>query len=1011
MPRDLFRGLLLFILTSIVDLSANTYTVSQTGDSGPGSLRQAIQDANSHAGADQIVFNIPGSGAHTIQPLSPLPEITDAVTIDGYTQPGASPSTNTVNLGSNAVLKIEIDGSKAGADVDGLVLSSGPSTVRGLAINRFGTGGTMGCAIRIPAGTGYLIEGNYLGTDITGTTACGNRTRGIMLMTENSTIRNNVISGNFERGIFLAGENACHNYICGNWIGVEATGTRPLANEQGIEIQRGGFNTIGGAAQSEKNIISGNFLAGITIAGTIDSDAPGNIVLGNHIGIDATGSIALGNGGPGIEIYHASNTRIGHNAELASANIICANQTAGIQLSGDGTQHTEIWANFIGADSTGAIQLGNQGPGVLAENGASENKIFYTIIKYNAGDGIRISGPTTMHNEFWRGRITGNGGAGILLENGGNDHMPAPQIVQADKDHVAGTAKPNSLIQIYSDAGDEGGYWQGWTFADADGNFNWKGEVTGPNVTVLATDTTLSNTSKFSLPAEPGINPVLLVTTTLESGPGSLRQALNLASGTPGDDIIRFDIPISDSGYDANHGVWVITPSFTINMPNGVTLDGLIHLAGRDSVPSIEIDGSILGRAGMTGFVLNDRDVLRGLIINRCAYGVWITGKDAAVEYCYIGTDPMGTIARSNEIDGVLLINGASGVEIRHNLISGNHSSGVRISGSSTGGNRIYHNRIGVNVSSTRALANYIQGVCIHAGGHDNLIEYNLISGNLSSGIYLADSGTVKNIIRANLIGTDASGTDPLGNGLHGVALYQGPCQNTIGPDNVIAFNSQAGVLIDGVQRPGSTLGNTITGNSIHSNATTGILNRNGGNTELPPPVVQAVAKLQVRGTASPGQRIEIFCDAGDQGHTCMGWTTADPAGQFSLNMTSRPLWANITATATDAQGNTSMFSAPLTTDVDAAPEQAPRHYRLEQNFPNPFNHTTSINCFLPEAASVSLDVINLRGEKIASLFDGKCLAGPLQIRWDATGLASGIYLLRLKAGQQLLIRKALLTK
>ena len=80
---------------------AATFTVINTNDSGAGSLRQAILDANANPGTDLIEFNIPGTGPHTIQPISTLPTITDRVVIDGHTQPEASPNTNGPGLGLN----------------------------------------------------------------------------------------------------------------------------------------------------------------------------------------------------------------------------------------------------------------------------------------------------------------------------------------------------------------------------------------------------------------------------------------------------------------------------------------------------------------------------------------------------------------------------------------------------------------------------------------------------------------------------------------------------------------------------------------------------------------------------------------------------------------------------------------------------------------------------------------------------------------------------------------------
>jgi hypothetical protein len=151
-------------------LAPSTFTVVNIDDNGPGSLRQAILDANANIGVlDTICFNIPGSGVHTITPLSPLPALTDTagVVIDGYTQPGSSP--NTLADGDNAVLRIELNGSSAGASADGLVITGGSTTVRGLVINGFREYGIL-----LQSSGGNVIEGNFIGTDATGTSALGN---------------------------------------------------------------------------------------------------------------------------------------------------------------------------------------------------------------------------------------------------------------------------------------------------------------------------------------------------------------------------------------------------------------------------------------------------------------------------------------------------------------------------------------------------------------------------------------------------------------------------------------------------------------------------------------------------------------------------------------------------------------------------------------------------------------------------------------------------------------------
>jgi len=138
-------------------LAAATLTVTNTNDSGAGSLRQAILDANATPGADTIVFDIPGPGVHTITPATPFDQITEAVTIDGYTQPGSSP--NTDPLGTNAVLLIELDGTLTGNASIGLNLGAGASTVQGLVVNRWGIG------INTAGAGGNVVRGCFLGTD------------------------------------------------------------------------------------------------------------------------------------------------------------------------------------------------------------------------------------------------------------------------------------------------------------------------------------------------------------------------------------------------------------------------------------------------------------------------------------------------------------------------------------------------------------------------------------------------------------------------------------------------------------------------------------------------------------------------------------------------------------------------------------------------------------------------------------------------------------------------------
>ena len=169
----------LLALCLVGGAAADTFTVTNTNDSGAGSLRMAITDANAQPNIDldvpdRIAFAIPGAGVHTITLNSALPSITDPLEINGYTQSGASE--NTLSVGDNAVLLIELNGANVGGTAIGLDLVAGRSIVRGLVINRFGTapGSFSGSGgIRI-ASDDNVVAGNFFGCNPTGETALAN---------------------------------------------------------------------------------------------------------------------------------------------------------------------------------------------------------------------------------------------------------------------------------------------------------------------------------------------------------------------------------------------------------------------------------------------------------------------------------------------------------------------------------------------------------------------------------------------------------------------------------------------------------------------------------------------------------------------------------------------------------------------------------------------------------------------------------------------------------------------
>ncbi|MFN8473810.1 MAG: CSLREA domain-containing protein [Anaerolineae bacterium] len=186
------------------------------------------------------------------------------------------------------------------------------------------------------------------------------------------------------------------------------------------------------------------------------------------------------------------------------------------------------------------------------------------------------------------------------------------------------------------------------------------------------------------------------------------------------------------------------------------------------------------------------------------------------------------------------------------------------------------------------------------------------------SGLHIEGSSATGNHIQGNFIGTDASGTLPMGNctppvSCAGVWVKDGAHDNVIGPDNLIAFNGQ-GVWVTGT----GTRGNSIMRNRIYGNTVRGIWLTDEGNDLRGAPTL-AQSWPQVTGTACSGCVVEVFSDNGDQGRVFEGWTTADIAGQWSFTPPSALSGPHLTATNTDSAGNTSEFAAPIVLVVPTA--------------------------------------------------------------------------------------------
>ena len=408
-------------------LLLSTFLVTNTQDSGTGSLRQAILDANANPGLNTIDFSIGGGGVQTIQPTSALPQITNPVVIDATTQPGF-----------NGHPLIVLNGSQAGVGVDGLTISAGQSTVEGLVINGFqNTGYSQGDGIVLITNGGNWIAGNYIGTDVTGTIAVRNGGQGVFIGSgsDNNTIggitagARNLISGNnaenFSGGIFCSGTN---NLIEGNYIGTDITGTATLGNWSGVYIQ-GNNNTVGGTMAVARNLISGNRGDGITIRGN------NNLILGNYLGTDVSGSVALGNSASGVGIEVGTGNAVG-GTTASARNLISANLYSGVFLNGDSNL---VQGNYIGTDVNGTAALGNRFAGVAFNNG-NYNLIGGTVadagnlISGNEQDGVWIL--SSRGNRLQHNYIGTDVSGTASLPNGTN----GVDLEAANDNFVGGTA-------------------------------------------------------------------------------------------------------------------------------------------------------------------------------------------------------------------------------------------------------------------------------------------------------------------------------------------------------------------------------------------------------------------------------------------------------------------------------------------------------------------------------------------------------------------------------------------
>ncbi|MEN3336266.1 MAG: hypothetical protein V7641_5631 [Blastocatellia bacterium] len=680
---------------------------------------------------------------------------------------------------------------------------------------------------------------------------------------------------------------------------IELNGAGAGAGANGLTLQTVSSVTVRGLVL---NLFSGN---GISITG-----GDGNFIEGNFIGMDAVGAMALPNGLNGVRVQASTNNTIG-GATTAASNLISGNTGAGVLLISSGAIGNQIQGNLIGPDINGLADEGNGTSGVQLD-GATNNTIGGTtagarniISGNNGGILIRLSSSSNMvRGNFIGTDVTGNNALGndndgVLVQDSTNNTIGGT---------VAGTSN------VLSGNGSNGLEITGGSNNAVQNNF-------------IGTDRTgtaaLANTLN-GVAVGSSTNNTIGGTRNLISGNGA--SGIVLATSANGNNIqgnfIGMDIDAAGPIANTGSGITVFDSS------------------------NVTITGNIISGNGSDGVHLENT-----------APG----GQNNAVRGNIIGTDSIGTTAVPNAGNGVGIVNmpgntiGGTTVADR-NLISGNGAGGVGISGDAGTNNTVTGNFIGTDVNGTAALANSGSGVSISTGPN-NIVggtvagSGNLLSGNLSSGVFIQD-GAAGTLVQGNLIGTNAAGTAGVPNAT-GVVCTNGATGVTVGgttagAGNTIAFNTFFGVFVNSA----TAHSNAILGNSIFSNGSLGIglsddavTPNDGCDIDTGPndlqnfPLITAIipggmptVQGTLNSTASTTFRLEFFknttCDASGngQGKTFIGSTNVATDGTcnaaFNVMLPVALMTGDVvTATATDSANNTSEFSpcftAPAATNAD----------------------------------------------------------------------------------------------
>ncbi|MFN5274332.1 MAG: beta strand repeat-containing protein [Planctomycetota bacterium] len=715
--------------------------------------------------------------------------------------------------------------------------------------------------------TSGVIAGNIIGLTSNATAVLGNQAQGILIESGATSTRigtngdgysdvaeRNYISGNVAGGIWIKDSGTQSHVIAGNYIGTDQWGQLDRGNTGfGVQVSLGVTNTIIGTNgtndaynANESNVISGNSTSGVVITGVATNS---NAIAGNYIGLRAGGRLALANDLSGIMVSSgAMFNRIGTDGngiyDTLERNVISGNNSSGVEINGVGTSENNVAGNFIGTDSTGLLDRGNNAHGVHITDSQGVS-VSGNIISGNNGHGVlsqddsgtilqsnyvgldvtgnnplgnssrgifleRTSNATVGGNATGSGNtIAANLGVGLFVDGGSNNWIAGNLI---GTNASGNSARPNLVgIQLSNGAS----YNRIGSNGDGTLDLNERNIISGnrENGVVITGGTSVGNSiagNRIGTDIS-GTNALANELSGIYNA-GSLTQigsnrhdydysgtALrNLVSGNLQSGIVSVG---NASSYDETYSVWIAHNDFGLNasgnglLPNGQNgvriIDGSIA-----QVRSNVISGN--NSAGLFGANLTTRIMATG---NR------------------IGTDSNGMIDYGNNSAGVRIEN-VPYARLDSNIISGNSGSGVEIIGASHQ-SWLSGNRIGVNATGTEALPNDQNGVLLSGTEYTQIGAFNqqdaiywgnTISGNKGSGIQAIDLGMAP-FIGWNAVGTNASGTQAISNQKFGILAQNAPINAF---SNTVSGNISGGVAIVGSNSRDSSLrANTIGLNAL----------------------------------------------------------------------------------------------------------------------------------------------------------------------------------------------------